>query len=52
MGKSEFDTHMNLESSDANLLKYPINFLFSNTIIIYLTKGVIKIIFYIQTSQL
>ena len=33
MGKSEFDTHMNLESSDANLLKYPINFLFSNTII-------------------
>jgi len=33
MGISEFDTHMNLESSDAILLKCSINSLFSNTII-------------------
>ena len=33
MGRSEFDTHMDLESSDAILLKYFINTLFSNTII-------------------
>jgi len=33
MGRSEFDTHMDLESSDATLLKYSINSLFSNTII-------------------
>ena len=33
MGRSEFDTHMDLESSDAILLKYSINSLFSNTII-------------------
>ena len=31
MGRSEFDTHMDLESSDAILLKYSINSLFSNT---------------------
>ena len=33
IGRSEFDTHMDLQSSDATLLKYPINSLFSNTII-------------------
>jgi len=33
MGRSEFDTHMDLQSSDVVLLKYSINFLFSNTII-------------------
>ena len=33
MAKSEFDTHMDLESSDATLIKYSINSLFSNTII-------------------
>ena len=33
MGRSEFDTHMDLESSDATLIKYSINSLFSNTII-------------------
>ena len=33
MGRSEFDTHMGLESSDATLIKYSINSLFSNTII-------------------
>ena len=33
MGRSEFDTHMDLESSDATLIKYSINTLFSNTII-------------------
>jgi hypothetical protein len=33
MGRSEFDTHMDLEISDAILIKYSINPLFSNTII-------------------
>ena len=33
MERSEFDTHMDLESSDATLIKYSINTLFSNTII-------------------
>ncbi len=33
MGRSEFDTHMDLENSDATLIKYSINSLFSNTII-------------------
>ena len=33
MGRSEFDTHMDLESLDATLLKYSINSLFCNTII-------------------
>ena len=33
MGRSEFDTHIDLESSYATLLKYSINSLFSNTII-------------------
>ena len=33
MGRSEFDTHMDLESLDATLIKYSINFLFCNTII-------------------
>ena len=33
MGISEFDTHMDLDNSDAILLKQSINFLFSNTII-------------------
>jgi len=33
MGRSEFDTHMDLEISDAILIKYSINSLFSNTII-------------------
>ena len=33
MGRSEFDTHMDLEGLDATLLKYSINSLFSNTII-------------------
>ena len=33
MGRSEFDTHMDLESLDAILLKNSINSLFSNTII-------------------
>ena len=33
MGRSEFDTHMDLESLDATLIKYSINSLFSNTII-------------------
>ena len=33
MRRSEFDTHMDLESLDATLLKYSINSLFCNTII-------------------
>ena len=33
MGRSEFDTHMDLEISDTILIKYSINSLFSNTII-------------------
>ena len=33
MGRSEFDTHMDLEGLDATLIKYSINSLFSNTII-------------------
>ena len=33
MGRSEFETHMDLESLDAILLKNSINSLFSNTII-------------------
>lgn len=33
MGRSEFDTHMDLESLNATLIKYSINSLFSNTII-------------------
>ena len=32
-GNYHFDTHMDLESSDATLIKYSINSLFSNTII-------------------
>ena len=32
-GNYHFDTHMDLESLDATLLKYSINSLFSNTII-------------------
>ena len=28
MGRSEFDTHMDLESSDAILIKYPIQTMF------------------------
>ena len=28
MGRSEFDTHMDLESSDATLIKYPIQTMF------------------------
>lgn len=33
MRRSEFDTHMDLESLDTTLIKYSINSLFSNTII-------------------
>ena len=33
MGRSEFDTHMDLESLDAILLKNSINSLFSNFLI-------------------
>ena len=28
MGRSEFDTHMDLQSSDATLIKYPIQTMF------------------------
>ena len=30
MGRSEFDTHMDLQSSDASLLKYPIQSMFES----------------------
>ena len=30
MGRSEFDTHMDLESSDAVLIKYPIQTMFES----------------------
>lgn len=30
MGRSEFDTHMNLQSSDAVLIKYHIQTMFKN----------------------
>lgn len=30
MGRSEFDTHMDLQSSDASLLKYPIQNMFES----------------------
>lgn len=33
MGIYHFDTRINLESSNATLIKYSINYLFSNTII-------------------
>lgn len=32
MGRGEFDTHMNLESSDAILIKYPIQTMFEGRI--------------------
>lgn len=32
MGRSEFDTHMDLESSDAPLLKYPFQIMFEGRI--------------------
>ena len=33
MGRSEFDTHMNLEDSDAVLIKYPVQTMFESTIV-------------------
>ena len=30
MGRSEFDTHMDLEISDANLIKYPVQTMFES----------------------
>ena len=30
MGRSEFDTHMDLQSSDATLIKYPIQTMFES----------------------
>ena len=33
MGRSEFDTHMDLQSMDANLIKYPVQTMFKSTII-------------------
>lgn len=32
MGRSEFDTHMDLQSSDAILIKYPIQTMFEGRI--------------------
>jgi hypothetical protein len=33
MGRSEFDTHMDLGSSDAVLIKYPVLTMFESTIV-------------------
>ena len=33
MGRSEFDTHMDLQSSDATLIKYLIQTMFNGTIV-------------------
>ena len=33
MGRSEFDTHMDLEKVDATLIKYPIQTMFESTIV-------------------
>ena len=30
MGRSEFDTHMDLQSMDANLIKYPVQTMFES----------------------